>query len=258
MMPSASSSASTSASRLVSHIARISSGRVPATRVASANEDAASDSASAPPCSPTWASARAIRCGRCEIRATAASWACGSAGTTRLPTARARRGDRRPVVDVAVVGQAGHPGRAVEQGRLDPAAQPEAAVPAIGCEPMYLARGASSATSSCTAAFTLATSVSRTVGRELVDAAQQAAEGGHRRRQHHQRVVPRGRGRAPRPGVSATSKPSPAAAARVAGAGRPAEHRQQPACAPGPANRRSGRGRARTAPAGSRRGRPRR
>ena len=46
----------------------------------------------------------------------------------------------------------------------EPAAHPEAAVPAIGCDPMYLARGASPATSSWTAPLTLATSVSRTVG----------------------------------------------------------------------------------------------
>ena len=88
---SASSTATSSASRLPSHIAMTSSGRVPATRVPSANDDAARASArssSAFP-APVAASTAASTCGRCETRATARSCSSAAAGTTRAPHAQA-------------------------------------------------------------------------------------------------------------------------------------------------------------------------
>jgi len=71
----------------------------------------------------------------------------------RSPETGERSAPQQPIVDPVIK-------EAVDA----PAAQPEAAVPAIGCEPTNRDCGANAATSSWTADFTDATSVRRTVG----------------------------------------------------------------------------------------------
>ncbi len=228
-MPSASSTAVSNASLLPSHMALTSSGRLAATRVPSANEPAASASARSPPPAPTWAKVSANRCGRWEILATAASCASASTGTTRLPMVNARPATAAQTSwSLSSVRQVTH--AASRNRSADPAAQPECWVPAIGCEPTYRARGASSSTSSATDALTPATSVSATVGATrstaLIRGANSVTGAASTTRAS---AFPAASSAAS--SVSCTANPSAATASRVVGLGDQAETGTAPAAA---------------------------
>ena len=73
---------------VASHIARTSSGALPATRVPSRKEPAANAKASGISAA-VMARASASRCGRCEMAAAAASCSSDLAGTTNAPQSSA-------------------------------------------------------------------------------------------------------------------------------------------------------------------------
>ncbi len=144
-------------------MARTRSGAVPATRVPSRNDPAASASARSPPRPPASASASARTWPRWEIRATAASCSADVAERIRAPLSIASRATRAHVSGSAP-GSAATSHVAPRNRSGSPASQPEWAVPAMGCPPTNRAPRPWRRTASRTGPLTLMTSVRATPG----------------------------------------------------------------------------------------------